>query len=150
FFGAFAGGLLYDSLAAVDANNNPIPALATRWSSTPDARKWVFKLRKGVHFHDGRPFTSADAVFSIRRLLDPALGSPATAQFEPLLDAKGIRAKGPYVVEFDLKAPSAFMPNMLATFYPRMVPDGTTPAEAAKGIGTGPFRLVSFQPGVQM
>jgi peptide/nickel transport system substrate-binding protein len=151
FFNAFSGGLLYDALLAVDFNNQPIPALATEWSSSKDLRTWTFQLRRGVEFHDGRPFTSADAVFSIRRLLNPALGSPATSELAPFLSPASVQPRGPYAIEFSLMQPSAFMPNLLATFYPRMVPDGTTPAEAdAKAIGTGPFRLQSFQPGVEL
>jgi peptide/nickel transport system substrate-binding protein len=151
FFNAFSGGLLYDALVAVDFNNEPIPALAADWSNSKDLRTWTFQLRRGVEFHDGRPFTSADAVFSIRRLLDPKLGSGATPLMAPFLSPASVQPRGKYAIELNLTQPSVFMPNLLATFFLRAMPDGTTPAEAnSQAIGTGPFRLQSFQPGVEL
>lgn len=151
FFEAFAGGLLFDSLVAVDSNNNPIPALAESWDHSADGRTWRFKLRRGVEFHNGKPFTSTDAAFTIRRLLDPKLGSGAYPQFAPILTAGGIRPRGRHEIEFQLKVPDAFFPNLLSTFYPRMLPAGTTSAElVTTAIGTGPFKLVSFTPGVEL
>jgi len=150
FFEAYAGGLLYDSLLEVDANNTPVPALATSWTSSKDLRTWTFELRQGVEFHDGRPFTSADVVWTIARLLNPASGSGATPEFAPFLKPSGMRPRGPHVIEFNLEQPNAFLPNLLSTFYPRIIPNGTTTAETAKGVGTGPFKLVSFSPGVEL
>jgi peptide/nickel transport system substrate-binding protein len=151
FFEAFAGGLLFDSLVAVNSNNQPIPALAESWDHSTDGRTWRFKLRRGVQFHNGRSFTSADAAFSISRLLDPKLGSGAFPQFAPILSPSGIRPHGRYEIVFHLKAPDAFFPTLLSTFYPRMLPTGTTSAEVnAKAIGTGPFKLVSFTAGTEL
>ena len=66
---------VYNRLVDVDDNFNVIPELATEWSVSDDGLTWTFKLREGVKFHSGKDFTSADVVYSFKRLLDPALGS---------------------------------------------------------------------------
>src|SRR5262245_22699875 len=68
--------LVYDTLVSYDTQFTPRPRLATSWEWSPDARKLTVKLRSGVKFHTGRPFTSADAKFNLERLLEPAIGSP--------------------------------------------------------------------------
>ena len=57
---------LYDGLTEFDEESRIRPALAATWTN-PDERTWVFRLRPGVHFHDGRPLTAEDVVFSFLR-----------------------------------------------------------------------------------
>ena len=57
----------YEPLVVTDANLSPHPALATRWNN-PDPETWVFSLRRGVRFHDGRPMRARDVVWSFERL----------------------------------------------------------------------------------
>ncbi len=71
--------MVYDKLVTVDAKGLPAPGLATPWSSNADANVWTFKLRTGVKFHDGADFKAADVVYSIKRMIDPALKSPIAA-----------------------------------------------------------------------
>ena len=61
-------GKIFDGLVTYDFDLNPKPQLATSWTVSPDGLKYTFKLREGVTWHDGKPFTSADAAFSILRL----------------------------------------------------------------------------------
>ncbi len=61
-------GKIFDGLVTYDFDLKPRPQLATSWTVSPDGLKYVFKLREGVTWHDGKPFTSADAAFSILRL----------------------------------------------------------------------------------
>ena len=58
-------------------DGKPAPDLALSWSSNANATEWTFKLREGVKFHSGKPFTSADAAYSLKRVQDPKLDSPA-------------------------------------------------------------------------
>ncbi len=60
--------VVYESLVFLDDNLNPAPGLAERWD-TPDDRTYVFHLRQGVKFHNGREMTSDDVVFSLERVL---------------------------------------------------------------------------------
>ena len=68
--------MVYNTLTALDGNLAPQPELAERIESDR-ATVWTLKLRKGVTFHDGKPLTSADVVYSLQRHLDPAVGSIA-------------------------------------------------------------------------
>jgi peptide/nickel transport system substrate-binding protein len=78
------------------------PALAKSWSVSPDGRKFVLQLRKGLKFSDGTPFTADDVVFSFTLYLDEALHSPQRDLL--IIDDKPIVVKklSDYVVEFDL------------------------------------------------
>ena len=68
--------MFYNGLTSLDGSLTPQPQLAEEFT-TKDAKTWVFKLRKGVTFHDGKPLTPADVVFSIMRHKDPATASKA-------------------------------------------------------------------------
>ena len=66
---------IYEPLTCLDAKTlDPVPMLATEWSQ-PDATTWQFKIREGVKFHNGEPFTVDDAVASINKEVDPATKS---------------------------------------------------------------------------
>ncbi len=137
------GTMLYNGLTALDGSLTPQPALAESFV-TKDARVWVFKLRKGVVFHDGKALQPADVVFSLMRHKDPATASKAKAladQFESVV------ATGPDEVTVTLSAPNADLPVVLGTFNFLVVKAGTTDFSA--GIGTGPFKLKEFKPGVR-
>jgi peptide/nickel transport system substrate-binding protein len=135
------GFMFYNGLTVLDGSLAPQPQLAEEFS-TQDAKTWVFKLRKGVSFHNGKPLTPADVVFSMMRHKDPATASRAKVladQFE------SVTATGPNEVTFRLTAPNADLPVILGTYHFHIVPEGTT--NFAAGIGTGPFKLKEFKPG---
>lgn len=135
------GFMFYNGLTVLDGSLAPQPQLAEEFS-TKDAQTWVFKLRKGVTFHNGKPLTPADVVFSMMRHKDPANASRAKVladQFE------SVTATGPNEVTFRLTAPNADLPVILGTYHFHIVPDGTT--NFAAGIGTGPFKVKEFKPG---
>jgi peptide/nickel transport system substrate-binding protein len=137
------GHMLYSGLTTLDGNLTPQPALAEEFS-TKDAKTWVLKLRKGVQFHDGKPFGPGDVVFSLMRHKDPATASKAKA----LADAiESVKASGPNEVTLTLTAPNADLPVILGTFNFLIVKEGTT--DFSTGIGTGPFKLKEFKPGVR-
>jgi peptide/nickel transport system substrate-binding protein len=137
------GTMLYNGLTVLDGSLTPQPALAESFSTT-DAKTWVFKLRKGVTFHDGKPLTPADVVFSLMRHKDPATASKAKTladQFD------SVKATGPNEVTVVLTTPNADLPVIIGTFHFHIVKDGTTNFNA--GIGTGPYKLKEFKPGVR-
>lgn len=135
------GHMLYNGLTVLDGSLTPQPALAESFA-TEDAKTWVFTLRKGVEFHDGKPLTPADVVYSLLRHKDPATGSKVKA----LADAiEVVRASGPREVTLELAAPNVDLPALLGTYHFHVVKAGTT--DFSKGIGTGPFKLKEFTPG---
>src|SRR6185437_6919621 len=125
-FTLYMAANLYDTLVRADQNFGLTPALATSWSSSPDAKSWSFKLRDGVTFHGGGKLTAKDVAYSITRILSPKLASPALANISPFLKASGISAPDPTTVKFALSAPNAFFPQILAGLNFGIIPDGTT------------------------
>jgi peptide/nickel transport system substrate-binding protein len=133
--------LIFSSLITSDGQSLPRPELAERWE-TPDERTYIFHLRDGVVFHDGRPLTAADVKFTYDCVLDPANGSPHRDAFLPL---KTVEAVGPRTVRFRLHTPhAAFLESADL---------GVVPAKPASGcrdgnlIGAGPFVLREFSSG---
>lgn len=135
--------MLYNGLTSLDATLSPQPALAESFN-TQDAKTWVFTLRKGVVFHDGKALSPADVVFSLMRHKDPATASKAKVLAEQI---DTVRASGPSEVTIVLSAPNADLPVILGTSHFQIVKEGTT--DFAAGIGTGPYKLKEFKPGVR-
>lgn len=142
-FALYMAANLYDTLVRADVNFNLAPALATTWSSTPDAKTWTFKIRDGVTFHSGKKLTSADVAYSVKRILNPKLASPGLSNISPFLKPTGIATPDSSTVKFELSAANAFFPQILAGLNFGIIPDGTT--SFAKPAGTGPFKLQEFQ-----
>jgi len=137
------GTMLYNGLTWLDGSLTPQPALAESFD-TKDAKVWVFKLRKDVKFHDGKPLTPADVVFSVMRHKDAATASKAKALADQI---DTVKASGANEVTVTLSAPNADLPVILGTFHFMIVKDGTT--DFSTGIGTGPYKLKEFKPGVR-
>lgn len=148
---------LYDALVNRDAAYQLEPALATSWQMTGPTR-WRFKLRPGVKFHDGAPFTADDAVFSIERARGP------TSQRSFTL--KGITAVSKVdalTIDVQLDAPDAVLPEKLLLIAMMnkawCQQHGVEKAQDYNGKqetyavrhanGTGPFKLLAYAPDVQ-
>ena len=150
-------GQIYDFLVARDKQLNIVPALATEWKQDSPTR-WTFKLRHGVKFHDGRPFTADDVVFSMNRARDKA--SQIAVYATPLGEAKKI---DDYTVEFDSTQFDPVFLQHLNTIYimskswceehqatrPQNFMAKEETYTALHANGTGPYMLVSRQPDVR-
>ncbi|MEV5490240.1 ABC transporter substrate-binding protein [Streptomyces bobili] len=135
---------LYDKLADFGADLSAQPRLAASWEPDKTLARWKVTLRQAT-FHDGRPVTAKDVLYSYRRIADPKQAYRAKASLEPI-DLDASRASGDRVIEFVLKRPTAEFPNVLAAFGAYVVPENATDFDR-KPIGSGPFRFVSFAPG---
>ena len=122
-----------------------LPSLAESWSPSADAKVWTFKIRKDVRFHDGKPLTVADAVETLRR------HAGAKSQSGALGLLSGIdrieEQAGDMVVT--LKEANADLPLVLTDYHLQIQPGGGVDKPAA-GIGTGPYKIVSYQPGIRV
>ena len=137
--------LMYNRIVDVGPDMKLRPGLATSWESNKKVDEWVFKIRKGVTFHNGKTMTAQDVVYTIHRVLNPDVASPARAQIEDI-DPATLRAEDNETVRFKLKSPNADMPGLFAIQHLNVVPLGAT--DFMKPIGTGPFMCKSFEPGV--
>jgi peptide/nickel transport system substrate-binding protein len=135
--------MFYNGLATLDAELVPQMALAESIANE-GALLWTIKLRKDVRFHDGKPFTSADVVYSLVRHKHPATGSKANAVAGQIEEVK---ATGAHEVQIKLTSPNADFPVILGTSHFLIVKDGTTDFTTA--IGTGPYKCKEFKPGVR-
>ncbi|MEA2782785.1 MAG: peptide/nickel transport system substrate-binding protein [Rhodospirillaceae bacterium] len=137
---------VYNRLVDVDDNFKVLPELATSWSVSDDGLTWTFKLRQGVKFHSGKDFTSADVVYTFKRMLDPALGSGARAVLE-FLDPDGIKAPDPYTVTFTTKHAVVELPVLITNKFTNIVPNGAKHEDLRlHEDGTGPFMQEQFTP----
>lgn len=130
-------------LVEIDENNQPKPELAESWEPNSDATQWIFKLRKGVTFHNGKELTAADAVYSINHHRGENSRSGARALLKPIIDLK---ATSKYEITVTLSSANADLPYYFAATQLQIMPDE---APVDKGIGTGPYVIESFEPGVR-
>ncbi len=135
-----------NNLVEIDHNFSPIPELAESWDSTPDAKVWTFKLRKGVEFHNGKSLTAEDVIFSINHHRGKDSTSAAKAYLKSI---ESIKADGKYEVVFKLSGGSADFPFILGDYHLSICPAGTQGPEWEKGVGTGAYILESWEPGVR-
>jgi peptide/nickel transport system substrate-binding protein len=119
-------------------DGKPAPDLALSWSSNATATEWTFKLREGVKFHTGQPFTAADVVYSMQRVQDPKLNSPVRATISMVKTIEAVDAK---TVKFVLTAPFADMPLVLTDYRLMIIPVNSGDTIKVTGTGTGPFKL---------
>jgi len=134
---------IWDGLVTYDFDLNPKPMLATSWEVAPDGLKYSFKLRDGITWHDGKPFTSADVAFSILRL---KAGHPrGRGTFANVTE---VRTPDPLTAEIILSRPAPFMMVALGPSESPIVPkhlfegvDVAAPPAQNLHVGTGPFML---------
>jgi peptide/nickel transport system substrate-binding protein len=137
---------VYNRLVNLDKNFQVIPELGKSWSASEDGKTWTFQLEQGVTFHDGRPFTAKDVVYTFKRLLDPDVGSPA-ASVLGFLNADGIVAVDDHAVSFTTDEPMAELPLLIANKYGMIVPEGATSEQLkSNAMGTGPFMQDVYAP----
>jgi peptide/nickel transport system substrate-binding protein len=144
--------LNYDFLVQYDADTlEPIPGLAESWSHSTDGKTWTFKLRKGVTWQDGEPFTSRDVAFTFRYIIDNELAS-YTGYTKGI---ESVEAIDDSTVVFTCEKPKATMLQMWVPIVPEHIWSKVSPKDAANKfqnpppcIGTGPFQVVDAKPGV--
>src|SRR5579862_7964381 len=135
---------LFDLLADRDHQFRIVPALGTDFVSNAKGDEMVVKLRPGVRWHDGKPFTSADVVFSYRRMLSRQVGASQLALLGPIIDS--VDALDPLSVRFRFKLPFYDFEDFASNLECAVVPVDFDPMHP---IGTGPFKYQSFTPGQQ-
>ncbi|WP_454805446.1 ABC transporter substrate-binding protein [Paraburkholderia fungorum] len=135
-----------EGLLEYDFKFQPRPSLATSWEVSDDSRKYVFHLRHGVKWQDGKPFTSADVAYSIQTLRQ--VHPRAKTTFANVTD---VATPDPYTVVITLSKPAPYLIKAFSSsetpIVPKHIYDGTdvltNPANNAP-IGTGPFRFVKW------
>ncbi|MFH5926293.1 ABC transporter substrate-binding protein [Roseomonas xinghualingensis] len=142
-------GSIFNGLIALDEAGNPVPDLAESWEVTPDGLRVAFRLRPGVIWHDGQPFTAEDVrVTFIEVLL--RFHARARTGLAPAVEA--VETDGPLGIVFRLRRPHPALLRQLdvteAPILPAHLFTGTDPSTNPanqRPVGTGPFRFESYR-----
>ncbi len=136
---------IYEYLAEINGDTGELqPLLATEWS-TPDGKKWIFKLRQGVKFHDGSTFDADDVRFTIERTQDPAVGHLKKNDFA-VVDS--IETPDKYTVILNLKEARPTFIYLMTDYNMAMLSSDYDYAKLgeSKPMGTGPFMNSQYIP----
>jgi peptide/nickel transport system substrate-binding protein len=139
--------LLYSGLTRLRPDMTAEPDLAENWSSNAELTEWTFHLRDGLTFHDGTPCTAKDVAATFTAILDPKTASAARTNIGPVAE---VRATDDRTAVFHLRGAFADLPVALAYTNAKIIPaalaQGDMTPLARTANGTGPFRLVSYEP----
>jgi ABC-type transport system substrate-binding protein len=154
---------LFNGLTMFGPDARVLPSLAVGWELSADSRTYTFTLRKGVKFHNGREMVADDVKYSLERIVHPRSGSSnkwlmemveGVAEFvaSRATTVRGIKVLGPYQISIALTQPfNPFLQNLAytaAAIVPRE--SAERPDFSQRPIGTGPFRLATLSPGVEL
>ncbi|WP_219825535.1 ABC transporter substrate-binding protein [Nonomuraea typhae] len=141
---------IYEGLLDTDPiTREPYPALATALPADLSATTWAFTLRDGATWHDGKPVTADDVVFTFERVLDPQANVLIGNFFRAWL--KEVKKTGDRAVElvFKFPFPDAAARLTIAKIMPKHVfgqPGGWDQAKGGKAVGSGPYKMVAHNP----
>jgi len=153
---ADASRIFYEGLVSFDPDGHFVPNLAAEIPTIEnggvarDGLSVVVKLKKGVQWHDGKPFTSDDVVFTWEYVIDPATAATTTGAYR---DIARIDKLDQHTVKIVYKSPNPFWAKAFGSIIPRhaFAPfKGEKSREATanlKPVGTGPYRFADFKPG---
>jgi peptide/nickel transport system substrate-binding protein len=147
FMPVFNNLVIYDQNVAQNSMDTIRPELATSWAWSSDNKTLTFKLREGVKWHDGKPFTANDVKCTFDMLMGKSpqkfRKNPRKSWYDQVND---VTVNGDFEVAFNLKRPQPALLALLASGYSPIYPCHVSPAEMrVHPIGTGPFKFVEFK-----
>ncbi|WP_158743494.1 ABC transporter substrate-binding protein, partial [Acidisphaera sp. L21] len=141
---------IFDSLVGRDEDARWVPSLATSWKQI-DPLTWEFKLRQGVTFHDGSPFTAADVVATFARV--PAIPNNPSPYTPNMRTVANTEIVDPYTIRVHTDRPNPTLPGQFTNIFiipARLAKEPGEGASSKMAVGTGPYKLVSFRYGDTM
>ena len=140
-------GVCGAALTAVDASNSVVPHLAESFEPAEGAKKWIFKLRNGSTFHNGKTVTADDVVATYNYHRSEGSKSAVKSILSPIEE---ITADGPETVLFTLKSGSADFPYIASDYHLPIYPSKDGKISWEKGESAGPYVLDAFEPGIRV
>ena len=147
FMPVFNNLVMFDQSKAQNSADTLVPDLAESWAWSSDNKKLTFKLKQGVKWHDGKPFTSAD----VKCTFDMVMGkseqkfrqNPRKSWYN---EVNEVTTNGDFEASFNLKRPQPALLSLLASGYTPVYPCHVSPGDMrTKPTGTGPFKFVEFK-----
>jgi peptide/nickel transport system substrate-binding protein len=147
FMALYNNLVIYDQTKDINSLETIVPDLAESWSWDATKTKLTFKLRQGVKWHDGKPFTAKDVECTWNKLLgkdaDTFRKNPRAIWYQ---NVKEIAVNGDHEATFVLNRPQPALLSMLASGYSPVYPCHVSTRDMrTKPIGTGPFKFVEFK-----
>src|SRR3954469_22736693 len=147
FMPVFNNLVIYKQDVAQNSLDSIVPDLAESWSWSGDKKTLSFKLRQGVKWHDGKPFTSADVKCTFDMLMGKSQQkfrkNPRKSWYDEVAD---VTTSGDFEASFNLKRPQPALLALLASGYSPVYPCHVSPGDMrTHPIGTGPFKFVEFK-----
>jgi peptide/nickel transport system substrate-binding protein len=139
-----AGHMLWNGLVEWAQDGKPAPELAESWEIKPGAAEWIFNIRKGVTFSNGKTLDADDVVYSLN-MHRGKTKSGAAGPFQAVSDVKALSKNQ---VQVTLASGDADFAYVLTDYHVLIVPNGHT--DWSKAIGTGGYLLDKFDPGVRV
>jgi peptide/nickel transport system substrate-binding protein len=142
--------LVYEGLVGLDAKLDPVPVLAEHWTSSPDGKTITFNLREKVLWHDGKPFSAADVLFTI----DTIRKTPTSLWSAYLSPIDKVDSPDEHTVVVTYK--QVYGPALASFTFgilPKHLWEGHSLTKAAANVtpvGTGPYKLLNWTPGKRM
>ncbi|HEX9362063.1 MAG TPA: ABC transporter substrate-binding protein [Bradyrhizobium sp.] len=147
FMPVFNNLVIYKQDVPQNSLESIVPDLAESWAWSDDKKVLNFKLRQGVKWHDGKPFTSNDVKCTFDMLMGKSpqkfRKNPRKSWYDEVAD---VTTNGDFEVAFNLKRPQPALLALLASGYTPIYPCHVSPGEMrTKPVGTGPFKFVEFK-----
>jgi len=130
-------------LTEIAPNGELIGEIAESWEAKPGAAEWTFELKKGVEFHNGKTLTARDVIASFQHHIKPDSTSAVAGQMGKI---ESMTADGDHVLHIKLSAGNADFPWLVSDYHVSIFPEDEG---WQSGVGSGPFSLVSYEPGVR-
>ncbi|MCP3801292.1 ABC transporter substrate-binding protein [Allokutzneria sp. A3M-2-11 16] len=136
--------VLYDVLFSIE-NGRATPRLALAAEPAPDGRSFVLRLRDGVVWHDGSPFTANDVAYSFRYMSAPE--RPMPSELQSYFDLGKVAIRDVRTLVVPTRQPIGDPALIIAAFLTKVIKDGATSFTPTTAVGTGSYRVTAFEPG---
>jgi len=136
-----------EGLVKIDRNGRIVPALGGDYKISKDGKEYTFILKKGVNFHDGKPFHAEDVKFTFERLMDP---KTATAHPEYYKDIEAVQVVDSHTVKIKLKNVNSMFLFNLARGDSVIINKQAVDKLKSAPVGTGPFKFVEWVRGAHI
>lgn len=135
-----------NTLAEIDGTNSLKPELLESWDAEPGAKTWIFRLRPGVTFHNGKSLTADDVIANVEHHKSETSKSGVKALLKPI---ERMVKEDDLTIRFELESGNADFPNIFADYRLVIMPSEDGVLQWKSGIGTGGYVLKNFEPGVR-